>query len=62
MIKQLKNRYADLNKPLRFVVGIDRSKMRLYDVEEAAQKNILQSEKEMTSEKQDMKEKFRGFK
>ena len=33
MIKQLKNRYNDPNKNKRFVVGIDRSKMRLYDVE-----------------------------
>ena len=33
MVKQLKNRYNDPNKNKRFVVGIDRSKMRLYDVE-----------------------------
>lgn len=33
MIKQLKNRYNDPNKYKRFVVGIDRSKMRLYDAE-----------------------------
>jgi replicative DNA helicase len=33
MIKQLKNRYNDPNRNKRFVVGIDRSKMRLYDVE-----------------------------
>jgi archaellum biogenesis ATPase FlaH len=33
MIKQLKNRYNDPNKNKRFIVGIDRSKMRLYDVD-----------------------------
>ena len=33
MIKQLKNRYNDPNRNKRFVVGIDRSKMRLYDAE-----------------------------
>jgi len=33
MVKQLKNRYNDPNKYKRFVVGIDRSKMRLYDVD-----------------------------
>ena len=33
MVKQLKNRYNDPNKNKRFVVGIDRSKMRLYDVD-----------------------------
>ena len=37
MIKQLKNRWGDLNSLKRFVVGIDRSKMRLFDVEESAQ-------------------------
>lgn len=37
MIKQLKNRWGDLNAWKRFVVGIDRSKMRLFDVEESAQ-------------------------
>ena len=43
MIKQLKNRYNDPNYYKRFVVGIDRSKMRLYDVEESAQKDIADS-------------------
>jgi replicative DNA helicase len=37
MVKQLKNRYNDLTKNKRFVVGIDRPKMRLYEVEESAQ-------------------------
>jgi replicative DNA helicase len=37
MIKQLKNRWGDLNTLKRFVVGIDRSKMRLFDVEDSAQ-------------------------
>lgn len=35
MVKQLKNRYNDLGMHQRFVVGIDRSKMRLYDVDQA---------------------------
>jgi len=35
MVKQLKNRYNDPNQSKRFVVGIDRSRMRLYDVENA---------------------------
>ena len=33
LVKQLKNRYADPNVHKRFVVGVDRSKMRLSDVE-----------------------------
>lgn len=37
VVKQLKNRYDDLEKMKRFVVGVDRTKMRLYDVEESAQ-------------------------
>ena len=37
MVKQLKNRYNDPGKHKRFVLGIDRSKMRLYDVGEAHQ-------------------------
>jgi len=37
MVKQLKNRYNDPTFKKRFVVGVDRSKMRLYDVEESAQ-------------------------
>lgn len=40
MFKQLKNRWGDLGQYRRFVVGIDRSKMRLYDLEEHAQHNV----------------------
>jgi archaellum biogenesis ATPase FlaH len=43
MIKQLKNRYNDPTAYKRFVVGIDRSKMKLYNVEDSAQKNIIDS-------------------
>lgn len=41
MFKQLKNRYNDVNKFKKFVVGIDRPKMRFYDVEQTAQQNVL---------------------
>jgi len=37
MIKQLKNRYGDPSSNKRFVIGVDRSKMKLYDVENTAQ-------------------------
>ena len=37
MVKQLKNRYNDINIMQRFVVGVDRSKMRLFDVDETQQ-------------------------
>ena len=46
MVKQLKNRYNDLSVNKRFVVGIDRSKMRLYDCEQSAQNDILDSGQE----------------
>jgi hypothetical protein len=43
MVKQLKNRFGDPNHYKRFVVGIDRSKMRLYDAEPTAQQGIADS-------------------
>jgi replicative DNA helicase len=43
MVKQLKNRYNDPSYFKRFVIGVDRSKMKLYDVEISAQKNIADS-------------------
>jgi replicative DNA helicase len=41
MVKQLKNRYSDPTKHRRFVVGVDKSKMKLYDVEQSAQQDIV---------------------
>ncbi len=41
MVKQLKNRYNDPTIYKRFIVGIDRAKMRLYDCEQSAQNDIL---------------------
>jgi hypothetical protein len=43
MVKQLKNRYADPSTNKRFVIGIDRAKMKLYDVEQSAQIDIVDS-------------------
>ena len=40
MVKQLKNRYASLDNYKRFIIGIDRSKMTLYDVEDSAQEDL----------------------
>ena len=45
-IKQLKNRYNDPTINKRFILGIDRAKMRLYDVEQHAQKDIVDSGQE----------------
>lgn len=41
MIKQLKNRYSDPGEHKRFVVGIDRAKMRLFDAEDSAQDELI---------------------
>jgi archaellum biogenesis ATPase FlaH len=46
MVKQLKNRYNDPTNNKRFVIGIDRTKMKLYDVEQSAQEDIVDSGQE----------------
>lgn len=38
--KQLKNRWGDINKPKKFMIGVDRSKMRMYNVDQEAQENL----------------------
>ena len=60
MVKQLKNRYNDPTYHKRFVIGVDRSKMRLYDVEETQQ--TLTDDTPMYDKSQAVKQKFQGFK
>ena len=74
MVKQLKNRYSDPGVNRRFVIGVDRSRMRLFDVEDSAQKDIMdgpvmdksrfvERENETYGNKPKLgKEKFEGFK
>jgi replicative DNA helicase len=65
MVKQLKNRYNDPTIYKRFIVGIDRAKMRLYDCEQSAQKDILDSGNEdeyNDNEDKKPKKSFEGFK
>ena len=64
MVKQLKNRYGDKSILKRFVVGIDRAKMRLYDCEQSAQNDILDNgkEEEYDYEERKPKKSFDGFK
>ncbi len=64
MVKQLKNRYNDPTIFKRFVVGIDRAKMRLYDCEQSAQDDILDSgqEEQYNNEETKPKKSFEGFK
>jgi hypothetical protein len=44
MFKQLKNRYRDFQKDMRFVVGVDNDYMRLHDIED--QSGVLQDSKQ----------------
>ena len=63
MVKQLKNRYNDPTVNKRFIVGIDRAKMRLYDCEQSAQEDVVDNGKEDTStDETKFKDKFGGFK
>ena len=63
MVKQLKNRYNDPTIFKRFVVGIDRAKMRLYDCEQSAQEDIVDSgQEEEYNFKEKPKKSFSEFK
>ena len=73
MVKQLKNRYGDPNINSKFVIGVDRSKMRLYDVEQSAQEDLLDGpvmdntkfgfeDSERSKPKKFNKSMFEGFK
>ena len=46
LIKQLKNRYNDPTVNRKFIIGVDRSKMRLYDVEQKAQEDLVDTGQE----------------
>ena len=63
LVKQLKNRYNDPTVFKRFVVGIDRAKMRLYDCEQSAQEDIVDSgQEEEYTFKEKPKKAFSDFK
>jgi replicative DNA helicase len=65
LVKQLKNRYNDPTIYKRFVIGIDRAKMRLYDCEQSAQNDLIdtnQEEEYTKDEKLKPKSTFADFK
>ena len=69
MVKQLKNRYSDPTMYKRFTVGIDRAKMRLYDIEQSGQDGLADAGITSPPDKplntfgnREMKKKFDGFK
>lgn len=62
MVKQLKNRYNDPSMHKRFLIGVDRSKMKLFDLEQSAQTNIHDSGKDISIDKiQRATSKVRSF-
>ena len=64
MVKQLKNRYNDPTYNRRFVIGVDRAKMRLYDCEQSAQDDVLDSgqDVEYNDNENKVAKKFAEFK
>ena len=66
MVKQLKNRYNDPTYYKRFTVGIDRSKMKLFDIEQSAQTGLADAghDKPLNTfgNRETIKKKFEGFK
>ena len=63
LVKQLKNRYNDPTTNKRFIIGVDRAKMRLYDVSQKAQTDLVdtgQDDEEKSSST--MEERFKDFK
>ena len=64
MVKQLKNRYNDPTIFKRFIIGVDRAKMRLYDCEQKAQDDVLDSgsKEEYNDEEKTPKKSFAEFK
>lgn len=64
MVIQLKNRFSDIDKLKRFMVGVDKSRMKLYNVEESAQKDLMSSPVDVSSKKPGAfdRKNFDGFK
>ena len=57
LVKQLKNRYADPTSNKKFIIGVDRSKMKLYDVNQIAQDDMVD-----TGQEEDIVDRFADFK
>ena len=51
MVKQLKNRYSNPDTNKRFVIGVDKAKMKMYDVEQVAQNNLIDTGQELKDDK-----------
>ena len=62
LIKQLKNRYNDPTINKRFILGVDRAKMKLYDVSQKAQTDLVDTGQEEEEQESPMEERFADFK
>ena len=61
LVKQLKNRYNDPTVNKRFIIGIDRAKMKLYDVSQSAQEDLVDTGQEDT-DMAEVEDRFKDFK
>jgi hypothetical protein len=61
LVKQLKNRYSDPNINKKFVLGVDRAKMKLYNVEQSAQQDIIDDSPKQVSKSKFDKSLFQDF-
>ena len=57
LVKQLKNRYADPTSNKKFIIGVDRAKMKLYDVAQTAQEDLVD-----TGQDEEAIDRFADFK
>ena len=62
LVKQLKNRYNDPTVNKRFILGVDRAKMKLYDVSQKAQTDLVDTGQEEEEEVSTLEDKFADFK
>ena len=60
LVKQLKNRYNDPTTNKRFIIGVERAKMKLYDVSQSAQQDLVDTGQE--DDMQEIEDKFKDFK
>ena len=61
LVKQLKNRYNDPTVNKRFIIGVERAKMKLYDVSQSAQKDLVDTGQADT-DMAEVEDKFKDFK
>ena len=61
-VKQLKNRYSDPGMFRRFIIGVDKSRMKLFDVEQTAQDDIINDDTPVFDSSERNRELFKDFK